>query len=173
MKLFLSILTWILCLALGNFSSYAQCSSGCSITHNICANLGATTVTSGTAGAYNVYCISPPAGCGVITVGDFVLDQYSTVRICTSSPTDTVKFIGALRPSGGGGAAANDNTRRLEVQGNVQVTFGGVVLLNSRLVITVASTGTLDLRPNPTGPNPLVIANSDSIVNNGNILLNG
>jgi adhesin HecA-like repeat protein len=155
---------------------FAQCTGpgGCTTINSTCANIpGPTTITSGTSAVYDVFCISPPAGCGNITIGDFVLDQYSTVRICTNSPTDTVKFIGQFRASGGGGAATNDNTRRLEVQGNVQMTYGGTITFNSRIVITVGAAGTLDLRPNPSGPNPVLLSNSDSIKIDGKLLSNG
>lgn len=170
-------LLFVICLLL-NFSFnkvLGQCTTttDCDQIHNTCASLVATTVAAGTASDYNILCISPPAGCGNITIGNVTLSQYSTIRICTSSPGDTVKFIGQFGASGAGPAATNDNTRRFEVQGNVQLLFGSTVNFNTRIVIDVASSGTLDLRPFPSGPNPLLFGNSDSIYNKGKILSNG
>ncbi len=146
-------------------TAFAQCTSGCSVTYNTCANIATITATGGTAGANHVICISPPAGCGNITVGNTVLGQYDRLVICTNSPTDTVKFIGNFAASGGGPSAANDNTRFVDIYGNAQFTYGGTIIWGPRIVINVASTGSLVLK-NPT---QISFLNSSSITNAGKI----
>ena len=148
-----------------SFQSNAQCTSGCTTSFSTCANIVSIAAVNGTAGANNVVCISPPAGCGNITVGNVSLGQYQRLVVCTNSSTDTVKFVGNFAASGGGGAAANDNTRFLDIYGNAQFTYAGTIVWGSRLVINIASTGTLDLK-NPT---TISFLNAESMTNAGKI----
>jgi|GEM_PF-6586584 len=159
---------WIFSISIPFFVShvtFAQCTSGCSVTYNTCANIASISATNGTSGANHVICISPPAGCGNITVGNTALGQYERIVICTNSPTDTVKFIGNFAASGGGSSAANDNTRFVDIYGNAQFTYGGTITWGSRIVINVASTGSLNLK-NPT---QISFLNSSSMTNAGKI----
>jgi len=86
--------------------------------------------------------------------------------ICTNSPTDTVKFTGNFGSSGGGSAAANDNTRFVDIYGNAQFTFGGTIVLNSRIVLNVASTGSLVLKNSAL----FSFQNSSNLTNAGKII---
>ena len=54
----------------------AQCTVGCDQTFNTCANIATIATASGTAADNFIVCISPPAGCGNITVGNTALGQY-------------------------------------------------------------------------------------------------
>jgi hypothetical protein len=148
------------------FNSFSQCSSGCTQSFSTCANIASISASTGTAGSNYVTCISPPAGCGTITVGAVQLGQYQRLIICTNSPTDTVKFINNFAASGGGSAASNDNTRFVDVYGNAQFTFGGTVVFNSRIVLTVASTASLNL----VNSTLFTFQNTSNITNAGKII---